>query len=243
MRDAGVGRQTQREYRKDGNSGEEIWNKLIRPSPQIFMVLCGHIGSVEEYHQISQNDAGVNVLEMLGDYQDRELVAERAQIREGTKDWDRALAGLSMLLFMPGSPIVSGLDARFGWSSASLPVQVLGGVFFAAAWILSAWAMATNKFFSVTVRIQKERGHAVITGGPYALVRHPGYLAFIVAAGATPDGRKAGRPLAEGSSPSSGTDRLGPTAVLKSVSKLPAERIVGGVLLNQKLYAHSFLRA
>lgn len=55
------------------------------------------------------------------------------------------------------------------------------------------------------------------------------------AVGATPDGRKAGRPLAEGSSPSSGTDRLGPTAVLKSVSKLPAERIVGGVLLNQKL--------
>lgn len=70
--DAGVGRQTQRECRKDGNSGEEMWQKLIRRSPQVFMVLCGHIGSVEEYHQISQNDAGVNVLEMLADYQDRE---------------------------------------------------------------------------------------------------------------------------------------------------------------------------
>lgn len=52
---------------------------------------------------------------------------------------------------------------------------------------------------------------------------------------ATPDGRKAFTPLAEGSSPSSGTDLLGPTAVFKSVSKLPAERIMGGVLLNQKL--------
>jgi formate C-acetyltransferase len=52
---------------------------------------------------------------------------------------------------------------------------------------------------------------------------------------ATPDGRKAGTPLAEGSSPSSGTDLLGPTAVFKSVSKLPARRIFGGVLLNQKL--------
>ena len=70
--DAGVGRQTQREYRKDGNSSEEIWNKLIRRSPQIFMVLCGHIGSVEEYRQISRNDAGAGVLEMLADYQDRE---------------------------------------------------------------------------------------------------------------------------------------------------------------------------
>ncbi len=52
---------------------------------------------------------------------------------------------------------------------------------------------------------------------------------------ATPDGRKAFTPLAEGSSPSSGTDILGPTAVFKSVSKLPTNKILGGVLLNQKL--------
>jgi pyruvate formate-lyase/glycerol dehydratase family glycyl radical enzyme len=52
---------------------------------------------------------------------------------------------------------------------------------------------------------------------------------------ATPDGRKAYTPVAEGSSPSSGTDIYGPTAVFKSVSKLPTNRIMGGVLLNQKL--------
>lgn len=52
---------------------------------------------------------------------------------------------------------------------------------------------------------------------------------------ATPDGRKAFTPVAEGSSPSSGTDVLGPTAVFKSVSKLPTDKIMGGVLLNQKL--------
>lgn len=52
---------------------------------------------------------------------------------------------------------------------------------------------------------------------------------------ATPDGRKAFTPVAEGSSPASGTDVLGPTAVFKSVSKLPTEKIMGGVLLNQKL--------
>jgi formate C-acetyltransferase len=52
---------------------------------------------------------------------------------------------------------------------------------------------------------------------------------------ATPDGRKAYTPVAEGSSPASGTDRLGPTAVFKSVSKLPTCKIMGGVLLNQKL--------
>lgn len=52
---------------------------------------------------------------------------------------------------------------------------------------------------------------------------------------ATPDGRKAYTPLAEGCSPSTGTDIFGPTAVLKSVGKLPTEKILGGVLLNQKI--------
>ncbi len=56
---------------------------------------------------------------------------------------------------------------------------------------------------------------------------------------ATPDGRKAFTPLAEGCSPSSGTDIQGPTAVFKSVSKLPAAKILGGVLLNQKLSPQS----
>ena len=52
---------------------------------------------------------------------------------------------------------------------------------------------------------------------------------------ATPDGRKAGEPLAEGCSPSHGMDQNGPTAVFKSVSKLPTHDITGGVLLNQKV--------
>jgi formate C-acetyltransferase len=52
---------------------------------------------------------------------------------------------------------------------------------------------------------------------------------------ATPDGRKAHSPLAEGASPASGTDHLGPTAVISSVGKLPTGSILGGVLLNQKL--------
>lgn len=52
---------------------------------------------------------------------------------------------------------------------------------------------------------------------------------------ATPDGRLAGEPLAEGCSPSHNADKHGPTAVFKSVSKLPTEEITGGVLLNQKV--------
>ena len=53
--------------------------------------------------------------------------------------------------------------------------------------------------------------------------------------GAGADGRRAGEPLSEGCSPYQGTDRLGPTAVLKSVAKMPNILITGGNLLNQKI--------
>lgn len=65
----GLGRNTDSRYR--GNSGEEIWEKLIRRNPQIFMVICGHIYNPVDYHQISTNDAGNKVCELLVDYQRR----------------------------------------------------------------------------------------------------------------------------------------------------------------------------
>ncbi len=67
----GVGRNTRRGFRKGGNSAEEVFEKLIRVNPQIFLLLCGHEGRSEEYHQISTNDAGGKVLEVLADYQKR----------------------------------------------------------------------------------------------------------------------------------------------------------------------------
>jgi protein-S-isoprenylcysteine O-methyltransferase Ste14 len=49
------------------------------------------------------------------------------------------------------------------------------GLFLAGDGIMN-WAMAANPFFEPVVRIQPERGHHVISGGPYAYVRHPGYV-------------------------------------------------------------------
>jgi protein-S-isoprenylcysteine O-methyltransferase Ste14 len=42
------------------------------------------------------------------------------------------------------------------------------------------WATGSNAFFSLTVRIQKERGQAVVEGGPYRFVRHPSYVGAIL---------------------------------------------------------------
>ena len=44
----------------------------------------------------------------------------------------------------------------------------------------SSWALIENRFFAGTVRIQTERGHHVISGGPYRIVRHPGYAGAVL---------------------------------------------------------------
>lgn len=77
--------------------------------------------------------------------------------------------------------------------------------------------------------------------GPIGGIRYAGTSSISANVGqgydtmATPDGRKAHTPLAEGSSPAHNSDKNGPTAVFKSVSKLPTHEITGGVLLNQKV--------
>lgn len=77
--------------------------------------------------------------------------------------------------------------------------------------------------------------------GPIGGIRYAGTSSISANVGqgmstmATPDGRKAHEPLAEGCSPVHSMDKNGPTAVFKSVSKLPTHEITGGVLLNQKV--------
>lgn len=77
--------------------------------------------------------------------------------------------------------------------------------------------------------------------GPIGGIRYAGTSSISANVGqgfgtmATPDGRSAKEPLAEGCSPAHGCDKNGPTAVFKSVSKLPTHEITGGVLLNQKV--------
>ena len=77
--------------------------------------------------------------------------------------------------------------------------------------------------------------------GPIGGIRYGGTSSISANVGqgmgtiATPDGRNAFEPLAEGSSPAHNADKNGPTAVFKTVAKLPTEKITGGVLLNQKM--------
>jgi protein-S-isoprenylcysteine O-methyltransferase Ste14 len=106
-----------------------------------------------------------------------EVIAARINRHEGTKRWDRILVAI-MLPTLLAIPILAALDdGRFHW----LPVPwwgcVLGYCLLIAGMLGLTWAESVNRFFEPTVRIQTDRGHRVIDTGPYAIVRHPGYVA------------------------------------------------------------------
>ncbi len=104
----------------------------------------------------------------------------RERMRPGGKRPPLGLRVFALVLLLHW--IVAGLDrGRFHWSD-SVPdwLQAAALLVFAAGYALAFWAMAVNRFFSSVVRIQDDRGQYVVTSGPYAVVRHPGYAAGIL---------------------------------------------------------------
>ena len=99
-------------------------------------------------------------------------------IAPGLVRWSRVPGALSILQW-----VIAGLDHRFHWSNVIPPYGIVAGLaIFVIGWGLGAWVRSVNPFFSPTIRIQSERGQGVISAGPYAIVRHPGYASFLLAA-------------------------------------------------------------
>ena len=108
-----------------------------------------------------------------------DLVQERNRPGQNVKPWDNLLVGINLLLTL-ALFVVIGLDAgRQGWSKVSLVVKAIGLLGFLPAFGLPLWASKTNAYLSSRVRIQQERGHAVVAVGPYRYVRHPMYVGMI----------------------------------------------------------------
>jgi protein-S-isoprenylcysteine O-methyltransferase Ste14 len=107
-----------------------------------------------------------------------ELIERRMRLGEGTKAWDKVWAVLYAPV-MIAVYVVAGLEARDGVSSLPGAAWLLGLAIFVPGSAMLIWSMVVNRFFEKTVRIQTDRGHRVIDTGPYAHVRHPGYMGFL----------------------------------------------------------------
>lgn len=115
---------------------------------------------------------------------DPDMARERAEAgqREDVKPWDRILMPATAIYAPLISWVVAGLDERFAWTP-DLPdyIQIIALLAIIAGDMLGVWAMLVNRFFSSHVRIQTDRGHTVVTAGPYRVVRHPGYAGAVLA--------------------------------------------------------------
>lgn len=117
-----------------------------------------------------------------------DILAERARFmqHEDAAPWDKKLAPL---VGLGGGlvPLAAGLDALFNWPPTfSVSLRILSLVVILAGYAMGSYALIENRYFSGMVRIQSERGHKVISSGPYRWMRHPGYVGALMTYLATP---------------------------------------------------------
>jgi protein-S-isoprenylcysteine O-methyltransferase Ste14 len=109
-----------------------------------------------------------------------ETVNARGKLNQDVKTWDKFF-GLAYTVLLLLQPAVAGWDVRqresfeVPWLVASLALGVT-----IVAYAFVQWAMIVNRHAETGVRIQGERDHAVVSSGPYRIVRHPFYISLIV---------------------------------------------------------------
>lgn len=113
------------------------------------------------------------------------LAARAKGLGKGTKPFDkvfyRLFAPLSLLY-----PLLAGLDGgRFAWAPLPDWMLYLGVAIFLFSSVVTTWTLMANTHAELSVRIQEDRGHKVISDGPYRYVRHPMYSGTIIGFPAT----------------------------------------------------------
>src|ERR1017187_8597790 len=113
---------------------------------------------------------------------DPALLAERMKlpVQKGQPVWDRVFLLAMVAAWCAWQPLM-GLDAvRFRWSVMPVWLQCAGGALMVLSFRMIARVFRENPFLAAVVKIQTERGHRVISTGPYAVVRHPLYAAVLI---------------------------------------------------------------
>lgn len=119
---------------------------------------------------------------------DPELLAERmgSIVSREQSRWDQIFMVCIMIGYFAWLCLI-GIDAmRLRWSRVPLWLSAFGGAAIVLDFYLTSLVFRANRFAAPVVKIQRERGHAVIDTGPYALVRHPMYGAAILVFVGTP---------------------------------------------------------
>jgi len=113
---------------------------------------------------------------------DPALLEERMSLglQPAQKPWDKAFMA-SIFTVWSGWLVLMALDAvRFRWSHVPLWLQAVGAILILVCMYLAQLALRENTFAAPVVKIQAERGHRVVSSGPYAYIRHPMYAGALL---------------------------------------------------------------
>ena len=145
--------------------------------PLLPMIISGAWGWWEAWAYAILSFLGFIISRALASRRHADLLVERTRSMgmQDAKTWDRILAP-AMALGSVIPLVVAGMDKLFGWTQPfELNLKIVSLVVVILGYALGSWALIENRFFSGVVRIQTDRGHHVVTTGPYRFVRHPGY--------------------------------------------------------------------
>ena len=154
----------------------------------MFFWALGHIDFLRGWIFIAMTAVHVWVAAIILAIYNPEVLNERQDMlkKKDTKTWDWFLLFSYGIMQFYIQTIIMGFDIGSAGPTLGVEYVVPGVVLFLASVALIIWAMTENPFFESTVRIQKDRKQRVIRTGPYAIVRHPGYVAALLWAFAGP---------------------------------------------------------
>jgi protein-S-isoprenylcysteine O-methyltransferase Ste14 len=142
--------------------------------------IAGRIDWIEMHVFISSYILAVIIWVLYLKIKDPELLKERQTAAKKAKKWDRVIISIYVIMLIVFT-ITAALDAgRYRFSQVPMVLKIISYPVILFCFALGHWAGAANKYLSSYVRIQEERGHYVVKGGPYKYVRHPMYSSFVL---------------------------------------------------------------
>lgn len=151
--------------------------------PMLPMIISGVWDWWEAWAYVIVSFVGFILSRWLAIRRHPDILVERSrsmELLQHARPWDKFLAP-AMALGSVFILVVAGFDKRNSWSTPFSTAANLVALFLIIlAYALGTWALLENKFFSGVVRIQDDRGHRVVTTGPYRFVRHPGYAGTLL---------------------------------------------------------------
>ena len=170
-----------------GVKGIIIWYLMVLVSFLALLIFSGKLDWLNSWVYLFVSMVYTTIIFIVLGIKNPEMLNERGKlVKKGTKPFDRVFYVIWMPLVLISMVIMSWDVVRFQWSSMPSCTLIIGILITIPGLILGLWAMISNPYFELTVRIQKERDHKVITSGPYKLIRHPGYAGEILNLISTP---------------------------------------------------------